>query len=118
MPPSNKSTPGSKCSSKQALNSRGAVVVATSSSPKSLTARIPASAATPGACDCTVYCGDDPWLKDGRSEPCEHMLASIRKAAEERTRRKLLSECAARVLDHATDHDIITLAKFVQEQTS
>lgn len=21
-------------------------------------------------CDCLVYCGDDPWLKDGRSKPC------------------------------------------------
>ena len=46
------------------------------------------------------------------------MLASMRAAAAARARRQLLSECAARVLDHATDPDISTLAKFVQEQTS
>ncbi|MFL9934242.1 hypothetical protein P0D88_34845 [Paraburkholderia sp. RL18-103-BIB-C] len=21
-------------------------------------------------CDCTVMCGDDPWIKDGRATPC------------------------------------------------
>jgi hypothetical protein len=46
------------------------------------------------------------------------MQASIRRASEERARRQLLAECAARVLDRATDPDSITLAKFVQEQTS
>lgn len=24
-------------------------------------------------CDCLNHCGDDPWLKDGRSEPCEQV---------------------------------------------
>lgn len=24
----------------------------------------------PERCDCLIYCGDDPWLKDGRAEPC------------------------------------------------
>ncbi|UCV02341.1 hypothetical protein [Dechloromonas denitrificans] len=22
------------------------------------------------ACDCLNWCGDDPWLRDGRAEPC------------------------------------------------
>jgi len=26
---------------------------------------------TPVACDCLNWCGDDPWLKDGRSMPCK-----------------------------------------------
>lgn len=25
----------------------------------------------PDDCDCLNACGDDPWLKDGRSLPCE-----------------------------------------------
>ncbi len=25
----------------------------------------------PQPCDCTCICGDDPWLVDGRSVPCE-----------------------------------------------
>jgi hypothetical protein len=24
----------------------------------------------PEPCDCLIYCGDDPWLADGRSTPC------------------------------------------------
>jgi len=28
-------------------------------------------------CDCTVYCGDDPWLKNGRSKPCASMQAYL-----------------------------------------
>lgn len=27
-------------------------------------------------CDCTVRCGDDPWLKTGKAQPCDTMLAS------------------------------------------
>ena len=23
-------------------------------------------------CDCLTWCGDDPWLKDGRAEPCAY----------------------------------------------
>lgn len=25
---------------------------------------------SPDTCDCLSHCGDDPWLKDGRSKPC------------------------------------------------
>ena len=42
-------------------------------------------------CDCLNYCGDDPWLKDGRAEHCErwkknHEEASFKeKESEELT---------------------------------
>ena len=29
--------------------------------------------ATPVTCDCLNDCGDDPWLKDGRSQPCKYL---------------------------------------------
>lgn len=25
-------------------------------------------------CDCTVYCGDDPWIKSGRASYCQPFL--------------------------------------------
>jgi hypothetical protein len=34
----------------------------------------------PDNCDCLNTCGDDPWLRDGRSEPCAHYLERERKA--------------------------------------
>lgn len=37
-------------------------------------------------CDCLNFCGDDPWLTDGRSRPCD------RKVAHD----AWLIECAAR----------------------
>ena len=27
------------------------------------------------SCDCLNWCGDDPWLKDGRAQPCEYERA-------------------------------------------
>lgn len=33
----------------------------------------------PNKCDCLNYCGDDPWLNDGRAEPCKS-----RKSREDR----------------------------------
>ena len=26
------------------------------------------------SCDCLNRCGDDPWLKDGRSQPCQDLI--------------------------------------------
>lgn len=31
-------------------------------------------------CDCLIHCGDDPWLKDGRAQPCQAFLDRQRKA--------------------------------------
>ncbi|TCS35835.1 hypothetical protein EDC30_109134 [Paucimonas lemoignei] len=28
----------------------------------------------PVVCDCINWCGDDPWLRDGRSKPCAAAL--------------------------------------------
>jgi len=57
-------------------------------------------------CDCLNDCGDDPWLKDGRSTPCER-------------RQKLLAgaefvsaECSVR---HPTEV-VIKLSKAPSEQ--
>lgn len=25
-------------------------------------------------CDCLNWCGDDPWLQDGRAKPCDHKI--------------------------------------------
>lgn len=39
-----------------------------------------------GKCDCTVTCGDDPWIRDGRAEPCEDrkLYIALKQAAKER----------------------------------
>ena len=34
-------------------------------------------------CDCLVDCGDDPWLKDGRSQPCAKRMAADLAATKE-----------------------------------
>lgn len=49
----------------------------------------------PEPCDCTVWCGDDPWLKDGRSEPCAHKKKADADAA--RAARRIA--CTNRLLD-------------------
>lgn len=36
-------------------------------------------------CDCLNYCGDDPWLRDGRATPCKArklLLANKKKQAK------------------------------------
>lgn len=38
-------------------------------------------------CDCLNWCGDDPWLVDGRVDPCEHRQALLAAAALERADR-------------------------------
>lgn len=35
----------------------------------------------PARCDCLNWCGDDPWLHDGRSKPCDAALAREAKRA-------------------------------------
>lgn len=43
----------------------------------------------PTACDCTCYCGDDPWLKTGKAQPCEYQRDL------ERQKARRLAEAAA-----------------------
>ena len=33
-------------------------------------------------CDCLNNCGDDPWLKEGRSTPCKNLLKHNLQAAQ------------------------------------
>jgi hypothetical protein len=50
----------------------------------------------PEPCDCLNYCGDDPWLADGRSYPCAEKkrsdAAAARAARREDRTRSLLAE--------------------------
>jgi hypothetical protein len=43
-------------------------------------------------CDCLNDCGDDPWLRDGRSQPCDRLKkerAAAAKAKEDARQLKL-----------------------------
>lgn len=56
----------------------------------------------PDQCDCTVHCGDDPWLKDGRSTPCAAKVKRDRERAE-------AAECFAlqrRIADEAARSEV------------
>lgn len=44
------------------------------------------AAVGPDECDCLNDCGDDPWLKDGRSAPCEYWLTHIKGTSRDSTR--------------------------------
>lgn len=33
-------------------------------------------------CDCLIYCGDDPWLNDGRVKPCKARLKALKQEAK------------------------------------
>ncbi|MBT9492860.1 MAG: hypothetical protein IV107_11050 [Paucibacter sp.] len=52
----------------------------------------------PDECDCLNWCGDDPWLKDGKSAPCAHLLtqrADKAAAVERADRLKKFLDAAA-----------------------
>lgn len=57
-------------------------------------------------CDCLNWCGDDPWLKDGRAEPCQERKDKERQeraqAAERQRLRALLDRLADSALQHGT----------------
>lgn len=44
----------------------------------------------PVKCDCTVNCGDDPWLRDGRAQPCAALAAEHARLAAWRARPRVL----------------------------
>lgn len=58
-------------SSRQPRVSIGALAVA-STLPKRV---------APDKCDCLVHCGDDPWLEDGRTQPCARKVREDRELA-------------------------------------
>lgn len=43
----------------------------------------------PDVCDCLNSCGDDPWLKDDRSEPCERYKVTEKAVAADSLWRSL-----------------------------
>lgn len=45
------------------------------------------------SCDCLNHCGDDPWLKDGRSKPCEKL-----KLRQEQERQRALETVRVNLL--------------------
>lgn len=47
-------------------------------------------------CDCLNRCGDDPWLKDGRSEPCENLLAARLQDQQAKERAEKVEQIANR----------------------
>jgi hypothetical protein len=55
-------------------------------------------------CDCLNWCGDDPWLKDGRATPCKKFLDE-----QERDRvlvaqtQEILDLCKARGIESTYD---------------
>ena len=40
----------------------------------------------PVVCDCLNFCGDDPWLANGKAKPCDH---SVRRTQEQKEAEKL-----------------------------
>ncbi len=53
----------------------------------------------PEPCDCLIYCGDDPWLQDGRARPCDRKRAADREIVE-RLERHQRTEQLLRELGH------------------
>ncbi|MGZ8239523.1 MAG: hypothetical protein ACXWTY_16815 [Methylobacter sp.] len=43
-------------------------------------------------CDCLNYCGDDPWLKDRRAEPCDEKKIRDAVLAEKCRKREILKD--------------------------
>lgn len=64
------------------------------------------SAHTPVECDCLNWCGDDPWLKDGRSTPCGNLL---KRQADDRKSERKHAEISdlCKVYGAATHYDLI-----------
>lgn len=50
-------------------------------------------------CDCLNDCGDDPWLRDGRSQPCERLKKERAAEAKAKEDARQLKHCAIAVSD-------------------
>ena len=53
----------------------------------------------PGKCDCLNDCGDDPWLVDGRAEPCDYRKWHLAELEQRRQDIALLTAIASRMRD-------------------
>jgi hypothetical protein len=50
-------------------------------------------------CDCLNECGDDPWLRSGKSDPCDSRKRSLAESAQFGEDLLLLGDLARRVRD-------------------
>ena len=71
---------------------------------------MPGKATRPAKCDCLNYCGDDPWLNDGRAEPCEESKACEKKAAAARAERDRIKGIASVLAATATANGTATVS--------
>jgi len=63
-------------------------------------------------CDCLNHCGDDPWLKDGRSQPCASLLAEQLREKQERPQaEKVVEICNIYGTDNIADLIMIMQSK-------
>lgn len=49
-------------------------------------------------CDCTVYCGDDPRLRDGRCQPCQPSLDRQKALEVARVRQEAMDAISYKLL--------------------
>lgn len=67
-------------------------------------------------CDCLDWCGDDPWLKDGRAETCQERKERERRAAEEKASKDALVALLDRLVDSAEKHGSIMVTRGVMSE--
>lgn len=58
----------------------------------------------PQACDCLNWCGDDPWLQDGRAVPCQERLDRERSEREAAIERRRLLDLVNRLAESASKY--------------
>jgi hypothetical protein len=75
------------------------------------------------ACDCLNYCGDDPWLKSGKSRYCQEYLAKQQKIAENIAIQLDNKKCIARykalrLLGRTTDDEADKLVEHIAAEVN
>lgn len=61
------------------------------------------------ACDCLNWCGDDPWLNDGRAEPCQDKKDHDRRVREKAIERQRIMALANQLADSALKHGTVSV---------
>lgn len=61
------------------------------------------------SCDCLNWCGDDPWLRDGRAAPCQERIDKERREREQADERKRIIDLANRLNDSAEKTGIVVV---------
>lgn len=60
-------------------------------------------------CDCLNWCGDDPWLQDGRAEPCQDRKDRERREAEGKVERAHIVAVLDHLADSAVKHGTVSV---------